>query len=83
MILFLGADDSAWIADVAQSVERRLGKAEVTGPIPVISWTEKEDGHHACMNDHLFFCPIEDNGEAPSGPICAMAMSRANAWIKR
>ena len=24
-------------ADVAQSVERRLGKAEVTGPIPVIS----------------------------------------------
>ena len=25
-------------ADVAQSVERRLGKAEVTGPIPVISF---------------------------------------------
>ena len=28
-------------ADVAQSVERRLGKAEVTGPIPVISSREK------------------------------------------
>ena len=25
------------IADMAQSVERRLGKAEVTGSIPVIS----------------------------------------------
>ena len=25
-------------ADVAQSVERRLGKAEVTGSIPVISF---------------------------------------------
>ena len=30
-------------ADVAQSVERRLGKAEVTGPIPVIS-LKKEIG---------------------------------------
>ena len=28
-------------ADVAQSVERRLGKAEVTGPIPVISCKQK------------------------------------------
>lgn len=28
-------------ADVAQSVERRLGKAEVTGPIPVISFIRK------------------------------------------
>ena len=28
-------------ADVAQSVERRLGKAEVTGPIPVISLITK------------------------------------------
>ena len=27
-------------ADVAQSVERRLGKAEVTGSIPVISFEE-------------------------------------------
>ena len=27
------------IADMAQSVERRLGKAEVTGSIPVISLT--------------------------------------------
>ena len=27
-------------ADVAQSVERRLGKAEVTGSIPVISLLE-------------------------------------------
>jgi hypothetical protein len=26
------------IADMAQSVERRLGKAEVTGSIPVISF---------------------------------------------
>ncbi len=30
----------ARIADVAQSVERRLGKAEVTGPIPVISFVK-------------------------------------------
>ena len=30
-------------ADVAQSVEHRLGKAEVTGPIPVISSKQK---HH-------------------------------------
>ena len=29
-------------ADVAQSVEHRLGKAEVTGPIPVISSTNKK-----------------------------------------
>ena len=32
---------SATDADVAQSVERRLGKAEVTGSIPVISFTRK------------------------------------------
>ena len=31
-------------ADVAQSVERRLGKAEVTGPIPVISLKIKRHG---------------------------------------
>ena len=39
-------------ADVAQSVERRLGKAEVTGSIPVISFTK--NGLHACMKV-LFF----------------------------
>ena len=26
-----------WFADMAQSVERRIGSAEVTGPIPVSS----------------------------------------------
>ena len=31
-------------ADVAQSVERRLGKAEVTGSIPVISLLKKDPG---------------------------------------
>ena len=36
-------------ADVAQSVERRLGKAEVTGPIPVSSFSKREVGP-------LFFC---------------------------
>ena len=35
-------------ADVAQSVERRLGKAEVTGSIPVISFTKKTDFMLAC-----------------------------------
>ena len=30
-------------ADVAQSVERRLGKAEVTGSIPVISFLALDD----------------------------------------
>ncbi len=33
-------------ADVAQSVERRLGKAEVTGSIPVISFF---DGRKPCL----------------------------------
>ena len=32
-------------ADVAQSVERRLGKAEVTGSIPVISLLRKIPGN--------------------------------------
>ena len=31
-------------AAVAQSVERRLGKAEVTGSIPVISLLKKDPG---------------------------------------
>ncbi len=32
------------LADMAQSVERRLGKAEVTGSIPVISFLYDEEG---------------------------------------
>ena len=30
-------------AAVAQSVERRIGSAEVTGPIPVSSWIEETE----------------------------------------
>lgn len=33
------------IADMAQSVERRLGKAEVTGSIPVISFNMQSAVH--------------------------------------
>ena len=42
-------------ADVAQSVERRLGKAEVTGSIPVISLLRKIPG-----NRDLFVMEKED-----------------------
>ncbi len=39
-------------ADVAQSVERRLGKAEVTGSIPVISFFDS-----LIFNQGFFFAP--------------------------
>ena len=40
IILFVDSDKMLKQADMAQSVERRLGKAEVTGSIPVISFYE-------------------------------------------
>ena len=39
-------------ADMAQSVERRLGKAEVTGSIPVISLNMQSAVHYV----RHFFC---------------------------
>ena len=39
------------IADMAQSVERRLGKAEVTGSIPVISLNMQSAVHYV---QHFF-----------------------------
>ena len=41
------------IADMAQSVERRLGKAEVTGSIPVISFNMQSAVHFV---RHFFVC---------------------------
>ena len=57
---------------MAQSVERRLGKAEVTGPIPVISLKNGRGSHEP----RLFL--TDEDGEYPSGTISAMAMSHAN-----
>ena len=39
-------------ADMAQSVERRLGKAEVTGSIPVISLNMQSAVHYVW---HFFY----------------------------
>ncbi len=44
-------------AAVAQSVERRIGSAEVTGPIPVSSLAVEEV---LCMRCKTFFVSIRD-----------------------
>ena len=41
-MLFRSGTNVAKQAAVAQSVERRIGSAEVTGPIPVASLTRKK-----------------------------------------
>ena len=50
MIIYLRLVKQKWFprqkikdAAVAQSVERRIGSAEVTGPIPVSSWIEETE----------------------------------------
>ena len=43
----------AWSADVAQQVERVLGKDEVTGSSPVISSIKQKNTHVKCVFFYL------------------------------
>lgn len=54
------------VATVAQSVERRIGSAEVTGPIPVSS-CEKS----LCLQGFFFCqkCPVQNRAKFPSAAV--------------
>ena len=47
---------------MAQSVERRLGKAEATGPIPASSRGEKPEKPDDCRFFGFFYIPEWDRG---------------------
>lgn len=54
------------VATVAQSVERRIGSAEVTGPIPVSSCK------NPCVCKGFFFyqkCPVQNRAKFPSAAV--------------
>ena len=48
----------AWSADVAQQVERVLGKDEVTGSSPVISSTEEKVTYYGDFFCFNYFSPM-------------------------